>query len=127
VFLEARIGEDEAAANAATGSVWTYGPYEPYEPSDEGGVVCDDDDKYVAQTQYDDQPLTTLNSDGNGVHIARWDPARVLAEVEAKRRIVDWCRHVEVFPANRVADGVLRLLALPYAEHPDFDPAWRLS
>jgi hypothetical protein len=35
-------------------------------------------------------------------HIARWDPTRVLAEVDAKRR----------------------LLALPYRDHPDCKPEW---
>ncbi|MEV8398832.1 DUF6221 family protein [Streptomyces niveus] len=50
-------------------------------------------------------------------------PARVLREVEVKRRMIDdtwggpdhedmWSHHV-------------RLLALPYADHPDFQEAWR--
>jgi hypothetical protein len=67
------------------------------------------------------------------------DPARVLAEVEAKRRIIaehadgedheceprfgeiDWTtgrQHLLPCPT-------LRLLALPYADHEDYDEAWR--
>jgi hypothetical protein len=54
-------------------------------------------------------------------------PARVLAECEAKRRIVD------LFPkAAQDGDGwneagiqVLEALALPYADHPDYREEWR--
>ncbi|GLY87512.1 DUF6221 family protein [Actinoallomurus iriomotensis] len=60
-------------------------------------------------------------------HIARHDPARVTSEIEAKRRIL------ELFDASRGgreqgrpgwAEDVLRLLALPYAEHPDYRAEW---
>lgn len=65
-----------------------------------------------------------------------YDPTRVLADVAAKRRIVDecayWCEKTESgvdYPALadrfEVAMGVLRLLALPYADHPDYDEEWR--
>jgi hypothetical protein len=43
-------------------------------------------------------------------------PARVLAECEAKRRIVEQVNGMEY---------VLRLLALPYADHEDYRPEWR--
>jgi hypothetical protein len=51
---------------------------------------------------------------------------RRIAECKGKRRIVDWCRHVEVDPAHRVAHGVLQLLALPSADRSDYDESWRL-
>lgn len=72
-------------------------------------------------------------------HIVRHDPARVLGEVDAKRQALD-----EVVPAmNAMEDRIdgewgvgagggeyesaklLRLLALPYASHPDFLEEWR--
>lgn len=77
-------------------------------------------------------------------HIARWDPARVLAEVAAKRRILDehqpidgvswhgcttcdaqgWgscgCAGSGDWPCDTV-----KLLALPYADHPDYREEWR--
>lgn len=72
------------------------------------------------------------------VHIARHDPARVLAEVEAKRRIVEhWTLlaeqaaeapdHLRRMLSSQVTGlGVaVRLLALPYADHPDYDERWR--
>jgi hypothetical protein len=71
-------------------------------------------------------------------HWARHDPARVLAEVNAKRRILD--RYTSaVADSAEDADGyydetrfedarqlypVLRLLALPYADHLDYRPEW---
>jgi len=66
-------------------------------------------------------------------HIAEWDPARVLREIDAKRRILaehplngwvcDTCDNGEVeqvFPCP-----TLRLLALPYDDRPGFLEAWR--
>lgn len=69
------------------------------------------------------------------------DPTRMLAECEAKRRIVeahkpyrriyglgcDVCLQPRHLPAD--APGwpclTLRLLALPYADHPDYQQEWR--
>lgn len=60
-------------------------------------------------------------------------PARVLAECEAKRRIVSHCdlliRGPE-FGHFTESDGdsgrtILRALALPYADHPDYREEWR--
>jgi hypothetical protein len=74
---------------------------------------------------------------GQHRHIARHDPARVLAEVDAKRRIIEQhhCSGVTcprcslgtedgevVF--ERDPCGTLRLLALPYAGHPDYRGEW---
>jgi hypothetical protein len=80
---------------------------------------------------------------GAGEHVARHDPARVLAECAAKRRLVLACRDAgpdlhllgarpagldfPVPPTDRhqLAALILALLALPYAAHPDYRPAWR--
>lgn len=70
------------------------------------------------------------------MHGTALDPSRVLAEVEAKRRIV---AQYERAMENRRAHpddlasagallalhGVVTLLALPYASHPDYDERWR--
>lgn len=63
-------------------------------------------------------------------HHERWDPARVLREVEAKRRIIDMYDTAagEGFVGQlyrNSAEPTLRLLALPYADRPDYDEAWR--
>lgn len=54
------------------------------------------------------------------------DAGRALAECEAKRRIVERCSDVgALMPSEHLAQGVLSLLALPYADHPDCQPEWR--
>jgi hypothetical protein len=62
------------------------------------------------------------------------DPSRVVAECEAKRRIaaelVDAVSSYEgkLGPEGEVTrlSFVLRALALPYADHPDYQPEWRI-
>jgi hypothetical protein len=59
------------------------------------------------------------------------NPDRVLAECEAKRRIVEahreWDDNDWQSPAYFSApmDLVLSLLALPYADHPDYREEWK--
>lgn len=68
----------------------------------------------------------------------RWlgEPDRQLAECEAKRKIIEahpplfgGCETCHELDAHDAYDPcvTLRALAQPYADHPDFDPAWRLS
>jgi hypothetical protein len=61
--------------------------------------------------------------------IADWNPARVLAEVDAKRRILDWCARIDPpYGLGGILAGqarrILRWLALPYAGHADYRPEW---
>lgn len=56
---------------------------------------------------------------------------RVLAEVEAKRRILELKPPNSKFSdydggCRSTWEDVLWELAQPYADHPDFDPAWKL-
>jgi hypothetical protein len=54
------------------------------------------------------------------------EPARVLAEVDAKRRMIARIQHhANLMGEDEIHGGLLRLLALPYASHPDYDEAWR--
>ena len=57
------------------------------------------------------------------VFMARFDPARVLREVEAKRRIVGWADSPALPDAEYFY--VLTALALPYADHGDHREEWR--
>ena len=71
-----------------------------------------------------------------GEHIARWDPARGLVECEAKRRIAERYQlavtRLEHGQGDRAVEGIranesrsaLKILALPYADHPDYDETW---
>jgi hypothetical protein len=77
-------------------------------------------------------------------HVAHHDPARVLAECGAKRRLVLACRDSSpdlhflgarprgladftLTPGDQhqLAALTLALLALPYADHHDYRPEWR--
>lgn len=51
-----------------------------------------------------------------------WSPSRVLAECDAKRKIVELCTVAMVEPEM---DEVLKLLALPYADRPGYLAEWR--
>ncbi len=61
------------------------------------------------------------------VFVAHHGPSRVLAECEAKRRVVEAVRsHREgEWEDDPIHDHVLTALALPYADHPDYDESWR--
>lgn len=68
-------------------------------------------------------------SDDDLRHIAANDPAYVLADVAAKRRILEWIDVTEdrsiSTDAWAIGNAIRVALALPYADHPDFKPAWR--
>jgi hypothetical protein len=102
-FLLARIDEDEAAWRRMLGIVRGSGfP---------GGKIPDRVN-YSSSTTVLPVPII---------------PAKLLAECEAKRRIVEvnsadtWAAAHVWMPAQ-----TLRLLALPYADHPDYQPGWRV-
>lgn len=141
-FLLARYDEDEAVALAAnrlpggrTGSQWVTDAYfERNHATDELDAWCE---RYWAiRTPMSDGrgvcELVGSGQDGGGchtaevaAHIARFGPARVLADIDAKRRIVAEMtgRYLESWTA---AQTVLNALCLPHAGHPDYDPAWAL-
>ena len=60
-------------------------------------------------------------------HIAYWDPARVLAEVAAKRLRLAVIEHLLADdPTDETAAYLLRCEALPYADREGFRDEWRL-
>ncbi len=72
--------------------------------------------------------------DEHGEHIVAWQPARVLAKLEADRFVIDTLRQHEPADewdtqpdigqrANNCA-GALRRLALPYANRPGYQEEW---
>lgn len=72
-----------------------------------------------------------INDPFPAAHVT-YAPARVLAECEAKRRIVEIMldqidlgrRAGRWLNWEDMAMQTLRALALPYRDHPDFDRAW---
>jgi hypothetical protein len=132
-FLRYRLAEEEEWARAASGPEWhsryedqpdchMYGDYGFYVRGPAGTPEFEDSEQGKHDADF----------------IARHDPARVLADVKAKRAIVD--RHSEVcYGAHEGVGSVtmcrecrdqrgpcwtLRNLASVYADHPDYDATW---
>jgi hypothetical protein len=138
-WLREQLDEDERIARAAS---WTDDANAWHaEPSPFG--ARDGGQRWYVEDAMDDGVVSHVDpaaSDNEGVarHIAEWDPARVLREIDAKRRLVDWHRKTTQAEFSsgayrtvgcRCYDGwpctTLRLLALPYADRPGYREEWR--
>lgn len=144
-WLLDRLDEDEQAARATSPWPWVSNAEGDEVLSarlhDEGGLLEED---LTVATGY---ALSGNQVRANVAHIARHDPARVLAEVAAKRRIVELhtptdrtgkhlcpvCVSWEIWltqepgaglPLDDAPCSTLRLLALPYAVQPGYRPEW---
>lgn len=108
-FLTARLDEDEAVARAASPGPWSA--------EDEEVKAVDD------ITVCDAFALSSPQTRATAEHIARHDPARILAEVASKRAIVEEAGQFGL------REGVMSFMALchlatVYADHPDFQAEW---
>jgi hypothetical protein len=110
-FLTARYDEDDARARHAFADHNEAGPHWTEVTT---GVI----DTFGS----DLDSLIVIGDGPMARHIAEWDPARVLAETAAKRRIIDeaWGGpdHQDMWEHH------IRLLALPYASHPHYQKDW---
>lgn len=115
-FLLARLVEDEVIARAAVAGPWEFenapDGFPPMVTTSTGIAVADTFDK----------PRLP-----DAAHIARHNPARVLADVAAKRRIVELLGPVANVGRGINGGEVALALAQPYADHPDFREAWRVQ
>lgn len=125
-FLTARYDEEQQLAEAAVPGPWHIellgGKGYPQRISNARAIV-------IGQT-YTNPAYPPVNAE----HMVYWDPARVLADIAAKRALLAYLvRLAEVILDNNLwslegeSDHGLRLLAAPYATHPDYDPAWSLT
>ncbi|MFE6971318.1 DUF6221 family protein [Isoptericola sp. NPDC057653] len=134
-FLTARLDEDEEGARKAAGrapsgrerspGVWVRDGANSVEDVYGRPVVCG----------------AEAPDDAEAAHIVRHAPDRVLAEVEARRRIIqlayeatgldmdgDLDRALDARAKSGivfVGERILRVLAAPYASHADYDKNWR--
>jgi hypothetical protein len=129
-FLRARLDEDYEAVQVVLGvnvmAAIRHGQPAPrWVPSPNNDVGVWDTNR---------QPRVKYAWPRERDHIIRHDPARVLAETEAKRQLVEKYAKVAVNDIDEVeyAHGyanalgeAMRLMALPYADHPDYNQAWR--
>jgi hypothetical protein len=126
-FLEARIAEDEAVANEATGARWVVlSGVNASLVNIDATQVRDEKWKYGRFGHI----ATTSHDAAYAAHIARHDPARVLAECAAKRAIAglhkvgaDQCdEHNAMFES--IPCPTIRALAAVYKDHPDYQQDW---
>jgi hypothetical protein len=84
--------------------------------------IAEDETRARESKEYDDkhQPVNdVMDLDG------WYDPERVLAECEAKRQIVELANYwLEPVDPGIAGSDLLHLLALPYADHPDYQQEW---
>jgi hypothetical protein len=145
-FIRDRLDEDEQTARLMA----QFFP-SPWDVSDRGYMAKVDADEphFRTVTMIEQWPGQPTGSDapylGDMIaHVARWDPARVLAEVSAKRAILaeilryeakidgEWgcCCSVETIAAGECPETplgevtALLLLAAPFSDHSEFDPSW---
>jgi hypothetical protein len=134
-FLRARLDEDEAVARATAWNASTqiYNEWEAAPPTEVDGPW---------RIRQKGKVFILLDCEGEEMvrHVARHDPARVLREVEGKRRIVErWATHEALDRETFEAEGeharslvslraaywdACRELAAVHADHPDYRPEW---
>lgn len=127
-FLTARLDEDEHLAREVERRIGSTRNGEPY---GDGSGVAVGDDFPTYPWGLDEAELPFMAGPGR--------PSRVLADVAAKRTILAWAidhprtcgtEHPQFdvhHPGGHGPNEVAALLAQPYAEHPDFDPGWRVQ
>ncbi|MGW4757738.1 DUF6221 family protein [Streptomyces chartreusis] len=122
-WLSEQLDEDKRMAQAATwceeAGAWHAAP-SPFGARDKG-------QRWYVEDAMDDGVVSHVDpraSDDQGAarHIAEWDPARVLREIDAKRRILATLREEG---GDRMFADIFQLLALPYADRPGYREQWR--
>ena len=119
-FLLARIAEDEAGAQTGRNDHWRVEGGETWEHQGRPYKLVGGG-KHLATFDVDHGTLPSI-------HIARWSPARVLAECEAKRRIVAEAEKCDGAPRGGWCYGcdvALRAHAAVYSDHSDYRDEWR--
>jgi hypothetical protein len=138
-FIAERLNDDQRMADAATPGPWRYNPAKQW---------LDEPDKarrdLLALVGVQGEEFVGAGPAGKPIGVAATGPAddpqsmADAAHIEAKRAILDRyagaCAEVRSFvtaerrTAARIAqfelEAVVHLLALAWAAHPDYDPAW---
>lgn len=123
-WLGAQLDEDAARAMAAGGDGWRRQDH----PSDTVAVYDSKGEPVV----YDEG----WPSEAQAEHIAEWDPARVLREIDAKRKVLAEYEQADRYSRTtwgqsnadqsraRTLGKVVRLLASVYSDRPGYREEW---
>ena len=123
-FLKARIDEDEAVAKLIPDAYTEHA-------GDCLGTLCEGCGHCMHSSEDCDHDCGDDGISGCCGAMTALPPmhVRVLADCEAKRRIVETANALLVDTCDLQhsceAEDILSALALPYADHPDYDEAWR--
>ena len=132
-WLAEQLDEDERIARAATSGPWTLDD-ESYPETVYSAAKVD----VVAGGRWGGE-ASVFESTADAQHIVRHDPARVLREIDAKRKLLALHEPGETeyvdgdvcMVCSERGEGpyypcvTLRLLALPYADRPGYRDEWR--
>lgn len=149
-FLTQQLDEDERVARAAMATTsgyplrgtWATVDGEVYSVGDLNSPRRCDQHPQGVPNYCDDVRILLTDDDPSAPHevaehAARWDPVRVLVGVTLKRRVVAAC--VGFMEAGAIKPGttwndnaagaqaaelILRLMAMEYAGHAGYSPAW---
>lgn len=119
-FIRARLDDDERIARGATSG----GPWRVHGMAVRG-LQSDGTDVMVIRHTWPQE----------AEHIVRHDPARVLREVAAKRRVLarfdrarDYAQQTySAIPALGFYRHLFADLASVWSDHPDYDPSWTVE
>jgi hypothetical protein len=118
IFLRARLDEDAERARLAFSS--------QCDPDNGWGEHRPEGQRHTVITPH----VGMIHEPIQAEHVVRWNPTRVLTEIAAKREVVRLAERAhdyhQTFMSGFAAamEGVLRLYALPHADHPDYRPEW---
>lgn len=137
-FIAARLDEDQRAAEKAASlcgchpprPVWLFDDSDG-EDSTEGRILIANDPHPEPRRKISRRWSTTYEGLYAAEHIVRHDPARVLRDVEAKRRLLarlDEARRAQGIwgedGQEALAEDVERLMVLAWSDHPDYRQEW---
>ncbi|MFI2780052.1 DUF6221 family protein [Streptomyces sp. ALB3] len=108
-FLLARLDEEEGTTGAAGITHWRHWPTRSQR-------VVDDHDELVVAC-----PLRDVAD-----QIAIWGPMSAVANIEARRMVLDLYEQATLGPARDALRQAVQALVMTYRDHVDYDISWTL-
>ncbi|MDQ0619395.1 DUF6221 family protein [Arthrobacter globiformis] len=124
-FLEARISEDEAVAQAASPAPWEWFG----EAGTPASALYSANEQAVLDAYADHAPAYLASKPEDRLYIAQFNPGRILAECVAKRQMLANIPLVTDIDSEvgGTSEFVLMCMASPYRDHPDYQEGWAIE